>query len=206
MISSLDFSHSPSRVLGTPGTPGSPGTPSKKQHAAFLTHDWCVDELGRENHVRVSKVNDLLKARGLETWFDSDRMRGDIVRQMTAGIDDAATVVVFITGRYVTKVSGSGPNGDDDNCKAEFDYACRRVGVGKMIAVLMEPSLRDVSLWHGAVGMKLGGKLYDGRRPRRRHGRAGKRDHEQRWRPATTFRRGSRGRDRTPGEPGEAAR
>lgn len=32
--------------------------------AVFLTHDWGEDELKRDNHVRVSRINDALKARG----------------------------------------------------------------------------------------------------------------------------------------------
>ena len=48
----------------------------------FLTHDWGKDELGRDNHQRVLKINAYLKNRGLITWFDSDRMIGEIVAQM----------------------------------------------------------------------------------------------------------------------------
>jgi hypothetical protein len=41
----------------------------------FLTHDWGdKDELGRNNHDTVSRINEALKSRGLVTWFDSDRM------------------------------------------------------------------------------------------------------------------------------------
>jgi hypothetical protein len=31
---------------------------------AFLTHDWGADELGRDNHGRVARVNSALKAVG----------------------------------------------------------------------------------------------------------------------------------------------
>lgn len=63
----------------------------------FLTHDWGKDELGRNNHERVAKVNDHLKARGLITWFDSERMIGNIVSQMCSGIDFTQCMIVFIT-------------------------------------------------------------------------------------------------------------
>ena len=33
-----------------------------------------INELGRDNHDTVSRINDGLKERGLRTWFDSDRM------------------------------------------------------------------------------------------------------------------------------------
>ena len=87
-------------------------------------------------------------------------MRGNINKQMTQGIDGAASVVVFVTKRYITKANGDGPNGEDDNCKFEFDYSLRRKGVAKMVAVVMEPSCRNTNEWSGTVGGKLGGLLY----------------------------------------------
>ena len=36
----------------------------------FMTHDWGLDELGRNNHERVLKVYTALKAKGITTWFD----------------------------------------------------------------------------------------------------------------------------------------
>ena len=38
------------------------------------------------------------------TWFDDERLVGDIVRQMCAGIDGANCVIVFITKTYEEKV------------------------------------------------------------------------------------------------------
>ena len=70
-------------------------------------------------------------------------MQGKVVAQMTNGIDRSATVIVFVTTRYCLKVSGKGDAGDDDNCKREFEYACLRKGVAKMITVVMEPCCRD---------------------------------------------------------------
>ena len=55
---------------------------SSAEYDAFLTHDWGDDELGRSNHARVAEVNRLLKAAGFVTWFDEDRMQGDIVSQI----------------------------------------------------------------------------------------------------------------------------
>ena len=55
---------------------------------------------------------------------------------------------------------GVGPNGANDNCKFEFDYACRRKGVERMIPVVMEEGCRNSSEWTGTVGGKLGGLLY----------------------------------------------
>jgi hypothetical protein len=71
----------------------------------FLSHDWGKDERNRDNHQRVAKINELLKARGFRTWFDNDRMTGDIVAQMCDGVEKSALFVSFITSRYVSKVA-----------------------------------------------------------------------------------------------------
>ena len=119
-----------------------------------------TDEEGRSNHERVARVNDALKAAGLVTWFDAERMRGDVVAQMTDGIDRSSLVLVFITRNYIRKVAGDGPNGANDNCKAEFDYASSRKGVSRLVPVVMESRCSDTREWYGAVGMRLGSKLY----------------------------------------------
>ncbi len=38
----------------------------------FLSHNWGEDEQGRDNHARVKKVNDWLKDKFIETWFDEE--------------------------------------------------------------------------------------------------------------------------------------
>ena len=39
----------------------------------FLSHNWGVDVLGRNNHVRVAKINSALKSFGFLTWFDGGK-------------------------------------------------------------------------------------------------------------------------------------
>ena len=122
----------------------------------FLSHDWGTDEQGRNNHDRVSVVNDALKQLGYKTWFDSDRMTGDIIDKMCDGIDKTKLIIVFVTQRYAQKVqSGS----DNDNCKLEFKYAMRRKGAGNMVPVIMEERMKNPGVWEGPVGMALGGIL-----------------------------------------------
>jgi hypothetical protein len=122
----------------------------------FLTHDWGEDELGRNNHQRVSAINTLLKKQGFTTWFDEDRLRGQIMAQIASGLDRATWVVVFVTQRYCEKVK----SGNDDYCAQEFTYAMQHKKVNKMVSVVMEPRMCDQSLWKGPVGMALGGRLY----------------------------------------------
>jgi hypothetical protein len=76
---------------------------------------------------------------------------------MASGIDNAQCVVCFITKRYVDKVGGPNP---EDNCQLEFNYAARRKGANKIIAVVMESRMHDASSWVGEVGLVLGGRLY----------------------------------------------
>jgi len=139
--------------------PAAPGGGSFK-YDCFLTHDWGTDEAGRDNHQRVSRINKALQQAGLTTWFDEERLVGDIVQQMCDGIDQSTCVVVFITTNYITKVAGKGPKGATDNCKREFGYSWRRKGVEFMHACVMERQCADPSSWQGGVGMNLGGKLY----------------------------------------------
>jgi hypothetical protein len=122
----------------------------------FLTHDWGM-ELGMDNHARVSKVNEALKRRGLKTWFDSEKMEGNVKKKMVSGIENANCIVVFVTKRYMEKVGGDNA---EDNCQLEFCYAARRKTGRRMVPVVMEARMRNTLSWTGEVGMVLGGSLY----------------------------------------------
>jgi hypothetical protein len=124
----------------------------------FLTHDWGIDELGRPNHDRVATINKELKSLGFITWFDSEKMTGDVVDQMVSGINHTSVVLVFITQRYMEKVNGSNAN---DNCRKEFKYAAQKKSSTKMIPVVMEPRMKDIlGNWDGLIQMELGNILY----------------------------------------------
>jgi hypothetical protein len=132
----------------------------RRRFDAFLSHDWGSDALGRNNHTRVAELNKALKLGGLVTWFDEEQMSGDVNQQMADGIDNSRTVVVCVTRSLNIKVSGQGPRGQNDNCKMELDYALSRKGVENIVTVVMEPEMRDTSLWTSTLGGKLGGKLF----------------------------------------------
>ena len=123
----------------------------------FLTHDWGKDEDERDNHARVGVINEALKSKGYVTWFDEDRMQGNIPQQMASGIENTKIVLTFITKRYETKVTG---NVEGDNCKLEFSFAANNKTKGNMIAVVMEKGMKTASRWRGILGMFLGDKLY----------------------------------------------
>jgi len=44
--------------------------------------------------------------------------------------------------------------------QAEFDYAVRRRGVAQIVPVVMEEACKEPAEWCGAVGFRLGEKLY----------------------------------------------
>lgn len=123
----------------------------------FVSHDWGIDQLGRINHERVVKLVHELNRRMIRCWFDEQRLQGNIVQQMCAGIDKTQLMVVCITQRYVDKVRGQDAH---DNCQKEFLYGCTQLSGARMIAVVMEPDMKDTKRWLGPVGMALSNNLY----------------------------------------------
>ena len=75
----------------------------------FLSHAWANDTLGRDNHERVARLNDGLRARKLATWFDAQGdMAGNTLQAMTNGIDESSVVAVFVTREYIEKCKKPG--------------------------------------------------------------------------------------------------
>eukprot|EP00053_Salpingoeca_punica_P016024 m.149461 g.149461 ORF g.149461 m.149461 type:complete len:284 (-) comp16858_c1_seq1:194-1045(-) len=150
-----------SRLSGVPAPETAASTPqlasptSGSEHAydMFLTHNWGEDERGRSNHERVKRINAVLKQRGIRTWFDEDRMKGNVVKMMFDGIDNSKTVVVFVTQTYRDKVNNVDSG---DNCASEFGYAHTHKGPGGMVAVVMEERMVDKKQWKGPLGTIAG--------------------------------------------------
>jgi len=124
------------------------------EYDLFITHDWGDNG---ENHARVVRFNSKLRELGFRTWLDTERMHGNIDEQMANGIDRSAFVLVIITERYCAKVNG--PNAGD-NCKREFNYAALKKTGARMVAVVVEPGMRNPRSWGGTVGLTLGKQLY----------------------------------------------
>jgi hypothetical protein len=114
------------------------------------------DEDGRSNHARVSRINKALQRRGFITWFDEEKMNGQIRQKMTEGIEQTHCVVVCITKIYQEKINAASRK---DNCYFEFDYASRHLP-DEMIPVVMEPYMISKSVWNGRLNSELGGLLY----------------------------------------------
>lgn len=132
------------------------GPPTLSRTDVFLTHDWGQDG---SNHLRVADINRRLTAGAdaVTTWFDEERMQGDVREAMRNGIENADVVVVFLTSRYLEKVN----KGDRrDNCKYEFEYAFECKGDTKMVTVVLDPALRNPRGWGGVVRAAVGHILY----------------------------------------------
>lgn len=123
----------------------------------FLSHNWGKDESERENHKRVAIINKELKARGFRTWFDEEKISGNINNKMAQGIAQTKGVIVFLTRKYDIKVNGENAG---DNCKKEFDYALRKKTIKKIVPVVMDECMRETSTWGMLVGYYLGGHIY----------------------------------------------
>eukprot|EP00899_Mesostigma_viride_P024824 jgi/Mesvir1/5526/Mv15566-RA.2 len=121
----------------------------------FLTHNWGDDE-AHTNHQRVARVNDALKERGFVTWFDGDRMTGDVQKQMCAGILKSRAVLVFVTERYMEKLDEE----DLNPCQQEFNFAKEKKGVKYMIPIVMEKAMLTRKNWNGVLLMNLGQKIF----------------------------------------------
>ena len=123
----------------------------------FLSHNWGKDESGRDNHQRVAIINKELKARGYKTWFDEEKISGNIDKKMEQGIAQTEGVIVFLTRKYKEKVNADNAG---DNCQKEFTYASRKKTRSRIVAVVMETCMRDINSWSGLVDFHLGGEMY----------------------------------------------
>ena len=122
----------------------------------FLSHNWGTDEVGRDNHERVALINKALIKLGYCTWFDEEVLSGDIVDQITKGIEQTKCVIVFMTQKYLEKVNGGNAT---DFCQIEFCPASNVKTKDKMVAVIMEPCMTGGE-WIGRVGLYLNRKMF----------------------------------------------
>jgi len=134
---------------------GSTSTADLK-YDVMLTHNWGTDTVGRDNHMRVMAVAQMLQSKGLSVWVDEQQLTGNINDQIAKAIDQSACVAVFITECYQSKIT----SGEDNFCKMEFNYASNRKKTSRMIPVVMEQSMSNTADWNGALGLHLGSCLY----------------------------------------------
>ena len=102
-----------------------------------------------------------LQGFGFSVWIDGERLSGNILGQITLGVDESAVFVACVTPTYMEKVQAGAMDGaDNDWCSLEFNYAFRKLKQSKMIAEVTDPKSLDPSGWVGTVDAILGGSLF----------------------------------------------
>ena len=133
-----------------------------------------------DNHERVSRLNEELNKLGMRTWFDEDGLEGHVVDDvddvvdavvdereidgMRREMDSSEAVIICITKGYLEKVAQT--ENVNDKCKLEFSHASTRTSTSstthsKMYPVVMAADCLDVGKWKGAVGLVVGGRVFE---------------------------------------------
>jgi hypothetical protein len=98
--------------------------------AAFISHDWGDDELGRNTHTRVLQLQANLGNRGLTVLIDPKPF-GD-----RSFLKHCNIIVACITQKYL-----------DDSSKPDVDYTKYIPGPEAVIPVVMERRMSDMGSW-----------------------------------------------------------
>jgi hypothetical protein len=122
------------------------------QYDVFISHAWDEDDEGRDNHARAKRLNEGLEKLKVKTWFDDDKIQGNILQRMAEGIERSAVVLICVTRKYMENVN---KKNSSNYCKLEFEYACSKRTPLCMLPVVMEESMTDTAAWNGVLGMVL---------------------------------------------------
>lgn len=97
-------------------------------------------------------IDEELRARGLSTCVERSSSPSPYILEMKTkiyqNINDSDSIIVFVTSKFMGKVNGM--DGNNDVCKLEYDYALKTAS-GKMIVVILEERMRNISQWKGAL-------------------------------------------------------
>mmetsp|Transcript_10915 Transcript_10915/g.14215 ORF Transcript_10915/g.14215 Transcript_10915/m.14215 type:complete len:262 (+) Transcript_10915:148-933(+) len=106
------------------------------EYHAFLSHSWGKSP-DYETHGTLIEMNEkLVKDFGLVTWFDADRLNGDIEEQIEEGIVGSDKVVVFLTEFYHSRIQLSDSD-TDIYCKFELRMA-KQLKKSRIIFVVLD--------------------------------------------------------------------
>ena len=102
-----------------------------------------------------------LQQLSLSVWIDSERLAGNILGQITRGVEESIVFVVCVTPTYMAKVqAGAEERAENDWCAQEFSYAHDVLGASRMMAVVVDAAALNPKTWVGPVRFVLGGALY----------------------------------------------
>ena len=126
----------------------------------FLSYDWGADDEGRDNRVRVFRVNDWLKANGIVTWYHTGINRGRNTEEATEqGISNSSLVLVFVTKGYIDRVNTH--DSVHDICQKEYLYSDLHKTPERMLAIVMDTYSLDETLWVGPLQSIAGRPFVD---------------------------------------------
>jgi hypothetical protein len=124
------------------------------QSDVFLSYHDGKDQAGRDIAPRILKLAEALKAKQLVVNLSVEQ-NADVRDKAIPAIENARTVVVFLSQSYITKVSGRHGR---SRSKVEFGLAVRRKGASQIIPVILEDGCADSSTWKGPIGTAFQGK------------------------------------------------
>ena len=113
-----------------------------QQTDVYLSHDW-----DKHTMARVKRINEMFKSRNIITFFPEERLPKDAHERINEAIDNTRVVIVFVTQSYFKSLS-TPTNRSSDTIKLEFGYGCRRKGIERMIAVILDPICSDLTTWY----------------------------------------------------------
>mmetsp|Transcript_22875 Transcript_22875/g.28008 ORF Transcript_22875/g.28008 Transcript_22875/m.28008 type:complete len:593 (+) Transcript_22875:300-2078(+) len=119
------------------------------KYDCFLSHAWGEEQRNGKcvDHEKVAKIKRMLDERGVNTWFDGERMKTFVDRTMKQGIDDSKKFVIFITKTYMEKLDKD----QNSNCTKEFQYGLLDKGIEYVIPVVLEKDLLNQDIWTGPL-------------------------------------------------------
>ncbi|GBG33318.1 Ankyrin repeat domain-containing protein 50 [Hondaea fermentalgiana] len=137
-----DAHSSASTLSHSAAAPTLPVVGQAPQFDAFLAHDWGE---GGMNHETVALINDELGQKGIETWFDRDRLEREIDSEIARGVRNSRKFVIFLTQNYMDKVESFGY----DFCRYEFSIAMQvhKKDLRTVLIVVMEEPLLKIGMW-----------------------------------------------------------
>lgn len=127
-----------------------------KTYDFYLTYNRGLDAHGRVNQERVNNLSQTLESIAFINTIHDDEMEGENI--MTSLNDKCDKVLVFITKRYIDKVTSKYSH--EDSCRMEFDYSARRRGIKNLIPIVMEEECKSLKNWKGVLGTTLATQQY----------------------------------------------
>lgn len=120
----------------------------------FLSHSWDETMM---THGIAEIISKGLSNQGMRSWLDTNGgCKTNITLDICKGVDCSSTFSMVITRDYLEKVQ----QGTENYCGAEFNYAMLRLGVSKMICIVIDDTMTNQLNWFGPVAFRCGNDLY----------------------------------------------